>query len=218
MNTKTPFDADFIRACGLPTDADLYQRFGLPAPVSALCGAKCRTGQPCKRRKVPGKNRCPNHGGLSTGAKTEAGRAAIAESNRRRAEAKREQKKDTKAAETFAQDVLKNNQNSVDKTSEQLTPLPGFVASVGRRCGKPNCHCAQGQKHGLYYVRYWYERGKKRVAHIPAADVEKVRAACALHQQEQQEFRRTLKRGQVNYRAGRDNVADLIQQLKALGF
>ena len=34
------------------------------------CGAKTRKGTACQRRPVPGKRRCPNHGGLSTGPKT----------------------------------------------------------------------------------------------------------------------------------------------------
>lgn len=40
---------------------------------------------------IPGKQRCRNHGGLSTGAKTEAGRQAIIESNKRRASQKRQE-------------------------------------------------------------------------------------------------------------------------------
>jgi hypothetical protein len=49
------------------------------------CMAFCRiTSQPCRMKKVPGKNRCRLHGGLSTGPRTAEGRAAIAESNRRR--------------------------------------------------------------------------------------------------------------------------------------
>ncbi|MDP6258217.1 MAG: HGGxSTG domain-containing protein [Rhodospirillales bacterium] len=31
------------------------------------CGAKTRQGRPCLRRPVKAKQRCPNHGGLSTG-------------------------------------------------------------------------------------------------------------------------------------------------------
>ena len=54
----------------------------------ALCGARCRDGHECRRRVVQGRIRCPNHGGLSTGPKTAAGRARIAESNRRRARSK----------------------------------------------------------------------------------------------------------------------------------
>lgn len=54
------------------------------------CGAKCRSGQPCQARVVSREDgtlarRCRLHGGLSTGPKSEAGRARIAESNRRRA-------------------------------------------------------------------------------------------------------------------------------------
>ena len=39
------------------------------------CGAKTRTGSPCKRKPELGKRRCRNHGGLSTGARTPEGRA-----------------------------------------------------------------------------------------------------------------------------------------------
>jgi hypothetical protein len=48
------------------------------------CCAKTRAGAPCSMRVVPGKRRCRFHGGLSTGPKTKAGRARIAEVQRRR--------------------------------------------------------------------------------------------------------------------------------------
>lgn len=44
-------------------------------PVVILCGAKTRTGAPCKRQPIPGKKRCRNHGGLSTGPRTVEGKA-----------------------------------------------------------------------------------------------------------------------------------------------
>lgn len=34
----------------------------------ALCGAKTRSGEPCKRHAIPGSSRCKLHGGKSTGA------------------------------------------------------------------------------------------------------------------------------------------------------
>ena len=49
-----------------------------------LCGAKTRAGGECRMRVVAGKRRCRLHGGLSTGPRSEEGRARIAESNRRR--------------------------------------------------------------------------------------------------------------------------------------
>ena len=60
-----------------------------------LCGAKTRAGWPCRGVRVyrgsdkPGKARCRMHGGRSTGPRTDVGRAAIAASNRRRAERRR---------------------------------------------------------------------------------------------------------------------------------
>ena len=38
--------------------------------MAETCGAKTRSGEPCKRAPVPGKTRCKLHGGLSTGALT----------------------------------------------------------------------------------------------------------------------------------------------------
>lgn len=56
------------------------------------CGARRRDGKPCEAPAVwlpgepaPRNGRCRMHGGLSTGPRTEAGREAIRESNRRRA-------------------------------------------------------------------------------------------------------------------------------------
>lgn len=61
------------------------------------CGAKTRKGTPCQAPAVwlpgdpvPRNGRCRMHGGLSTGPKTPEGKARIAESNRRRAQKRRE--------------------------------------------------------------------------------------------------------------------------------
>ena len=49
--------------------------------VNAICGAKTRSGQPCSKFPIRGKNRCRLHGGLSTGPRTLEGRARIAAAN-----------------------------------------------------------------------------------------------------------------------------------------
>jgi len=63
-----------------------YAPIPIPKADREQCGAKTRQGEPCRRRCVAGRVRCANHGGMSTGPKTATGRAAIAASNRRRAE------------------------------------------------------------------------------------------------------------------------------------
>ena len=56
----------------------------LPRKERPYCGAKARSGGACKKKVIPGKTKCRYHGGLSTGPKTEAGKARIAEAQRLR--------------------------------------------------------------------------------------------------------------------------------------
>ena len=56
------------------------------------CCARTRAGAPCIMRVVPHKRRCRFHGGMSTGPRTKAGRARIAEAQRRRWRAFRSRK------------------------------------------------------------------------------------------------------------------------------
>ncbi len=51
------------------------------AKTPIKCGAKTRSGTRCGKYPVAGKRRCRLHGGLSTGPKTSAGRAAISAAN-----------------------------------------------------------------------------------------------------------------------------------------
>lgn len=46
--------------------------------VGLTCGARTRKGTPCKRKDLYRKERCRLHGGLSTGPRTEAGKARSA--------------------------------------------------------------------------------------------------------------------------------------------
>lgn len=68
-----------VREAANSTMVEISERQACPRkPKKAdrpLCGAKTRKGVPCVRRAVPGKARCRNHGGLSTGARTPMGLA-----------------------------------------------------------------------------------------------------------------------------------------------
>jgi hypothetical protein len=55
-----------------------------------------------------------------------------------------------------------------------LDALPGSLALTYRRCGKPSCHCADGQGHPLWSLTFMVQ-GKKRVEHIPQQWVDAVR-------------------------------------------
>jgi len=52
--------------------------------------------------------------------------------------------------------------------------LPGSLALSRRRCGKPNCHCTQGEGHPVWSLTFMV-KGNKRVEHIPEEWVEQIR-------------------------------------------
>jgi len=52
--------------------------------------------------------------------------------------------------------------------------LPGSLALTHRRCGKPTCHCAQGEGHPLWLLTFM-AAGKRHVEAIPQEWVEEIR-------------------------------------------
>jgi len=56
--------------------------------------------------------------------------------------------------------------------------LPGSLALSRRRCGKPSCHCADGDGHPLWTLTFM-AGGKKRVETVPADWVDAVRPRVA---------------------------------------
>jgi hypothetical protein len=59
-----------------------------------------------------------------------------------------------------------------------LEGLAGSLALIHRRCGKANCHCAEGQGHEQWLLTFQVE-GKKRVAAVPLEWVEEVQRRVA---------------------------------------
>ena len=52
--------------------------------------------------------------------------------------------------------------------------LPGSLSLSHTRCGKPTCHCANGEGHPVWSLTFMAE-GKKRVERIPKDWVDDVR-------------------------------------------
>ena len=52
--------------------------------------------------------------------------------------------------------------------------LPGSLSLSHLRCGKPTCHCAQGDGHPVWSLTFMVQ-GQKRVQHIPKDWVDDVR-------------------------------------------
>jgi hypothetical protein len=61
----------------------------------------------------------------------------------------------------------------------------GSVVVHRRRCGKPNCRCADGEALHETTVLSYSERGRTRLVMLPAAEVAAVRAAVDRYRAEQ---------------------------------
>ncbi len=69
--------------------------------------------------------------------------------------------------------------------------LPGSLSLTYRRCGKPTCHCAQGQGHPIWFLTFM-AGGKKRVERIPAEWVQEVQRRVQAGRQFQEALREVL--------------------------
>ena len=72
------------KAVELKQQQDAQERARLRELRKQPCGARTRAGHPCRRKGLGRGGRCPNHGGMSTGPKTEVGRQRIAAAQRDR--------------------------------------------------------------------------------------------------------------------------------------
>jgi hypothetical protein len=77
-----PGSASRVRAVRISTRGQVEAR-GMKLTYEQLlakvfCGARTRAGTPCKRRDLYWSGRCRLHGGLSTGPRTQAGKAKAA--------------------------------------------------------------------------------------------------------------------------------------------
>jgi hypothetical protein len=90
------------------------------------------------------------------------------------------------------------NENSTIKM------LPGFVATVRVRCGKPNCRCTRGDRHVAHY-HVTYDSGVRTRKYVHRDQLTEVLAACEAH--------RNL---QAQLRAGRAEYKQLLAETRKL--
>ena len=67
--------------------------------------------------------------------------------------------------------------------------LPGTVHEQWVRCGRANCKCSRGERHGPYFYRIWRESGRLRKQYVKQDDVDDVRRSCQNRQQSCEQIR-----------------------------
>lgn len=76
-------DIERLRSHGPPVDILQAALSALRRAVTPRCGARTRSGAPCQAAGIGRGNRCKNHGGMSTGARTPEGKAKVREVGRK---------------------------------------------------------------------------------------------------------------------------------------
>jgi len=69
--------------------------------------------------------------------------------------------------------------------------LPGSLTQSFTRCGKPTCHCAQGEGHAAWTLTFMVQ-GKRRVERIPQDWVDDVRQRVQAGREFQDAMREVL--------------------------
>lgn len=69
--------------------------------------------------------------------------------------------------------------------------LPGSLSQQYHRCGRDNCHCAEGERHPKWSLTYMAD-GRKHVLYIPAHLVDEVRRKVEAGRQYQDALREVL--------------------------
>jgi hypothetical protein len=88
--------------------------------------------------------------------------------------------------------------------------LNGSVHATFARCGKPNCKCARGERHGPYYHRYRRVGDRILKEYIPLAKVKDVESACVRYKLRQAEIR-------SNNESYKSMLASLKLRIKEIG-
>jgi hypothetical protein len=81
--------------------------------------------------------------------------------------------------------------SSTLEIAETFHKMPALVA-YRVRCGKPNCRCASGERHGPYWFLRWREGDVQRRRYVRQEDVEDVRLVIERKRSERHDERRAI--------------------------
>ena len=87
-------------------------------------------------------------------------------------------------------DRLVEHESLVDSLLEEREQIRGSLFSRFAVCGKPSCACAQGQKHGPYYVLSNRSAGQGSFVYLKDEQVGRVKELVTRHKR----FKRGLRR------------------------
>lgn len=93
--------------------------------------------------------------------------------------------------------MLKREINSrLKKIATASSMIDGSLTKVGRKCGKPTCHCATGEKHTAFLLTKKVN-GKTKSTYVPKDMVEEVQSWIQEHRRIKQLMKEIAERNEL---------------------
>ena len=67
-------------------------------------------------------------------------------------------------------------ENNSAEISPKIEPIRGSLMAQYKRCGRVNCRCARGIKHGPFFYHVWYVQGIRYKSYVKKADFDRINA------------------------------------------
>jgi hypothetical protein len=80
--------------------------------------------------------------------------------------------------------------------SPKIQPIRGSLMTQYKRCGRDNCRCANGCKHGPFFYHVWYVQGIRYKTYVKKPDFDRIKAGIEAFQaqkREKQQFKAEIK-------------------------
>jgi hypothetical protein len=71
--------------------------------------------------------------------------------------------------------------------SPKIQPVRGSLMAQYKRCGRVNCRCAKGFKHGPFFYHVWYVQGIRYKTYVKKADFDRLNAGIGAFRAQRRE-------------------------------
>jgi hypothetical protein len=75
--------------------------------------------------------------------------------------------------------------------SPKIQPIRGSLMAQYKRCGRANCRCASGSKHGPFFYHVWYAQGTRHKSYVKKADLVRISAGIEAYRTQRREQRQS---------------------------
>ena len=108
------------------------------------------------------------------------------------------------------------------KKSEEISPkiesVRGSLMAQYKSCGRANCRCSKGSKHGPFFYHVWYVRGRRHKRYVRKADLEQTKAGIEALRAQMQKRQEEVAEIKAILRENRETHRRLYAILRLGGF